>query len=51
MAKKMTQKSNNKNKKTNIDDIHINSIGHNYIQQKNNYPTDIQGLFEALGIE
>tara|TARA_R110001583_G_C5608433_1_gene405111 strand:+ start:1144 stop:1299 length:156 start_codon:yes stop_codon:yes gene_type:complete len=51
MDKKINKKNNNKNKNTNIKDILINPLGHNYNKQKNNYPTDIQGLFERLGIE
>lgn len=47
----MNPKNKNKNKNFNIKDININAIGHNNNEQKNNYPTDIQGLFERLGIE
>ncbi len=47
LEKKMGKTTNN----ANLENTSINNSTNNFEQQINNYPSDIQGLFERLGIE
>jgi hypothetical protein len=51
MTKKMNKKLNHKKISSKTEDTNKNSSAHSINEPNKNYPKDIQGLFEKLGIE
>lgn len=48
---KITPNNNSENKNSHSESIKNSTLENGSIKQKNSYPSDIQGLFERLGID